>query len=160
MLLMLLMPAHGQSTFGSVLGTVKDASGSVVQKATVKLINIDENTSRTLTTNDNGDYEAVNTKPGRYRVEISATGFQTFTTSEILLAARQTIRVDAALRSGQVTEQVSITTTAGAITTETQTISSSFESQKIINLPANYRGAGGSTSPYALIAALPGVQSE
>src|SRR6266542_4967941 len=88
MLLMLLMPAHGQSTFGSVLGTVKDASGSVVQKATVKLINIDENTSRTLT------------------------------------------------------------------------ISSSFESQKIINLPANYRGAGGSTSPYALIAALPGVQSE
>ncbi len=154
-----LQPVNAQSIFGSILGTVKDASGSVVPNATVKLINIDENTSRTLTTNDNGDYEAVNTKPGRYRVEVSATGFQTFTTSEIALAARQTIRVDAALRAGQVTEQVSISATAGAITTETQTISSSFESQKIMNLPANFRAAG-STSPYVLISALPGVQSD
>lgn len=75
--------AFAQSTFGSILGTVKDASGSVVPNATVKLINVDENTSRTLTTNDNGDYEAVNAKAGRYRVEVTATGFQTFTTSEI-----------------------------------------------------------------------------
>jgi Carboxypeptidase regulatory-like domain len=152
--------AQAQSTFGSILGTVKDASGSVVPNATVKLINLDENTTRTLATNDNGDYEAVNTKAGRYRVEVSVTGFQTFSTSEILLAARQTIRIDAAMRTGQVSEQVSVTATAGAITTETQTISSSFESQKILNLPANYRGAGGSTSPYALISALPGVQSD
>lgn len=151
--------ATAQSIFGSILGTVKDASGSVVPNATVKLINIDENTSRTLTTNDNGDYEAVNTKPGRYRVEVMASGFQTFSTTEILLAARQTIRVDAALKAGQVTEQVSISATAGAITTETQTVASSFESQKILNLPANYR-ASGSTSPYTLIAALPGVQAD
>ncbi len=155
-----LNTALAQSIFGTVLGTVRDASGSVVPNATVKLVNVDENTSRTLTTNDNGDYEAVNTKAGRYRVEVSATGFQTFSTSEVVLAARQTLRIDAALRAGQVTEQVSITATAGAITTETATISSAFESQKILNLPANFRGAGGSTSPYGLIAALPGVQSD
>ncbi|MFN0122766.1 MAG: TonB-dependent receptor [Blastocatellia bacterium] len=148
-----------QSTFGAVLGTVRDASGSVVPGATVKLINVDENTSRLLTANDNGDYEAVNTRPGRYRLEVSATGFQTFSTSEVTLAARQTLRIDAALRAGQVSEQVSISATAGAITTETATIASAFESQKILNLPANYRAAG-STSPYALISALPGVQSD
>lgn len=153
------LPASAQSIFGTVLGTVRDASGSVVPNATIKLINIDENTSRTLTTNDNGDYEAVNTKPGRYRVEVTASGFQAFTTTEVVLAARQTIRIDAALKAGQVTEQVSISATAGAITTETQTIASSFESQKILNLPANYR-ASGSTSPYSLISALPGVQSD
>src|SRR5262249_12388914 len=45
------------------------------------------------------------------------------------------------------------------ITTETQTISSAFEPQKILHLPANYRAAG-STSPYVLIAALPGVQAD
>jgi hypothetical protein len=89
---------YPQSTFGSVLGTVRDASGSVVPNATVKLINVDENTSRSLMTNGKGDYEAVNAKPGRYRVEVTATGFQTFTTSEVVLAARQTLRIDAALR--------------------------------------------------------------
>src|SRR5262245_37521017 len=85
MLILLAVCAHsafGQSTFGTVLGTVKDASGSVVPNATVKITNVDENTSRTVTTNSNGDYEAVNTKPGRYRIEITVSGFQPFTTSE------------------------------------------------------------------------------
>lgn len=152
--------AMAQSTFGTLLGTVRDSSGSVVPNATVKITNVDENSVRTIQTNSNGDYEAVNSKPGRYKIEITASGFQIFSTSEFTLTARQTLRVDAALSAGQVTAQVDITANAGAIATETQTISSAFESQKILNLPANYRGAGGSTSPYALISALPGVQSD
>ncbi|MCG3161262.1 MAG: hypothetical protein JMDDDDMK_02413 [Acidobacteria bacterium] len=148
-----------QSTFGSMLGTVKDASGNVIPNATVKITNVDENTSRTVTTNNNGDYEAVNMKPGRYHIEVTASGFQPFKTSEVALVARQTLRIDASLSAGQVTAQVDVTANAGAITTETQTISSAFEPQKILNLPANYRG-GGSTSPYILIAALPGVQAD
>lgn len=159
-LLLMAFVATAQSTFGTLLGTVKDSSGSVVPNATVKITNVDENTARTVQANANGDYEAVNTKPGRYKIEVTATGFQAFTTSEVTLTARQTLRVDATLSTGQVTAQVNITANAGAIATETQTISSAFESQKILNLPANYRGAGGSTSPYALIAALPGVQSD
>ncbi|MDX2029446.1 MAG: TonB-dependent receptor [Blastocatellia bacterium] len=150
---------RAQSTFGAVLGTVRDASGSIISNASIKVINIDENTSRTMTTNSNGDYEAINLKPGRYRVEISSTGFETFATSEVMLVARQTLRVDATLTTGKVSEQVDISANAGAITTETQTISSSFGSQKILNLPANYRAAG-STSPYILIASLPGVQAD
>ena len=159
-LLLMSFVAMAQSTFGTLLGTVRDSSGSLVPNATVKITNVDENSVRTIQTNSNGDYEAVNSKPGRYKIEITASGFQTFTTTEVTLTARQTLRVDAALSAGQVTAQVNITANAGAIATETQTISSSFESQKILNLPANYRGAGGSTSPYALIAALPGVQSD
>jgi len=159
-LVMLPLTATAQSTFGSMLGTVKDTSGSVIPNASVKIINTDENSIRNVQANSNGDYEAVNMKPGRYRLEVSASGFQVFTTSEVMLTARQTLRVDATLSTGQVTAQVNITSNAGAIATETQTISSSFESQKILNLPANYRGAGGSTSPYGLIAALPGVQSD
>ena len=151
--------ARAQSTFGSVLGTVKDSTGSLIPNAAVKIVNVDENTSRVVTANADGDYEAVNLKPGRYRIEISATGFETFTTTEVALVARQTLRVDATLSTGRVSERVNITANAGAITTETQTISSSFESQKILNLPANYRAAG-STSPYILIASLPGVQAD
>ena len=148
-----------QSTFGTILGTVKDGSGSILPNATVLIVNIDENTSRSVTTNANGDYEAVNTKPGRYRIEVSVQGFETFKTSDVPLVARQTLRLDVTLSTGKLTEQVNVTANAGVITTETQTISSSFESQKIMNLPANYRAAG-STSPYILIAALPGVQAD
>lgn len=153
------IPARAQSTFGSILGTVKDATGGVLPNATVKITNIDENTVRSVTSNSNGDYEALNMKPGRYKLEVSATGFQGFSTTEVTLAARQALRIDPTLSAGQVTEQVNISSNAGAITTETQTISSSFGQQKIMNLPANYRAAG-STSPYILIAALPGVQGD
>ncbi len=158
-LLLISIAAIAQSTFGTLLGTVKDPSGSVIPNATVKITNTDENTVRTIQVNSNGDYEAVNTKPGRYRIEVTALGFQTFVVSEISLVARQTLRVDATLAAGQVTERVEVSANAGVITTETQTISSAFESQKIMNLPANYRAAG-STSPYILIAALPGVQAD
>jgi hypothetical protein len=158
-LMTLSLAAMAQSTFGTMLGTVKDASGGVIPNANVKIVNIDENSLRNVQANSNGDYEAVNMKPGRYRIEVSASGFQAFTTTEVMLVARQTLRVDATLSAGQVTAQVDITANAGAITTETQTISSSFGAQKIMNLPANYRAAG-STSPYILIAALPGVQAD
>ena len=148
-----------QSTFGTILGTVKDSSGSVVPNATVLITNVDENTSRTVLTNSNGDYEAVNTKAGRYRIEVSVAGFEKYKTSEVPLIARQTLRLDATLSTGQLTEEVNVTANAGVITTETQTISSSFGAQKIMNLPANFRAAG-STSPYILIAAMPGVQAD
>lgn len=158
-LLALSLVAMGQSTFGTLLGTVKDSSGSVIPNASVKITNVDENTVRTVQANSNGDYEAVNTKPGRYKIEVTASGFQTFIASEVSLVARQTLRIDATMAAGQVTERVEVSANAGAITTETQTISSAFESQKIMNLPANFRAAG-STSPYILIAALPGVQAD
>ena len=53
----LILSAPAQSIFGTMLGTVKDNSGAVIPGASVKITNVDENTSRTVQTNDNGDYE-------------------------------------------------------------------------------------------------------
>jgi hypothetical protein len=150
--------AWAQSTFGTVLGTVADASGGLVQKASVVITNVDENTTRVAETDARGEYQASNLKPGRYRVEVIAQGFEPFTTSEVVLTARQTLRVDAALRVGTVSETVSVTN-AGAIATETQTIASAIGAERILSLPTNSR-ASGSTSPYILIATLPGVQGD
>lgn len=150
--------ALAQSTFGTVLGTVKDASGAVVPGATVLVINVDENTSRTVETGANGEYEVVNLKPGPYRVEVVVQGLESFAATGLSLVARQTLRVDATLGVGKVAETVTITG-AGAIATETQTIASAFNEENILKLPANYR-ASGSTSPYILIGSLPGVQAD
>jgi hypothetical protein len=149
-----------QSTFGTILGTVKDNSGAVVPQAAVKATNTDENTTRETTTNGNGDYEFVNTKAGHYKVEVNAQGFQPYAATELLLIARQTLRIDVGLQVGQVSTAVNVEATAGVITTETQTVQSSLDGQALMTLPGNVRGGGGSTSPYALIAALPGVQPD
>ncbi len=149
-----------QSTFGTVLGTVKDNSSAVVPKAKVSLTDTDENTSRATVASAKGEYEFVNTKPGHYKVDVTAAGFEPFTATELQLEARQTLRVDVDLQVGQLATVVQVEATAGVITTDTQTIQSSLDGNALETLPGNVRGANGSTSPYALIAALPGVQPD
>ena len=82
----------------------------------------DENTTRETTTNGNGDYEFVNTKAGHYKIEVNAQGFQPYAATELLLIARQTLRIDVGLQVGQVSTAVNVEATAGVITTETQTV--------------------------------------
>jgi hypothetical protein len=157
--LMLATWASAQSTFGVILGTVKDNSGATVPNAKITITNTDENTTRDVVSNSNGDFEAVNTKPGHYQIEATAPGFQTSTATGLLLVARQTLRVDVTLQLGQVSQSVTVEAGAGVIATDTQTISSSINSGELMSLPANTR-ASDSTSPYNLIATLPGVQSD
>ena len=151
---------YAQSTFGTILGSVKDNSGAIVPKATVKLTDTDENTSRETTTNGNGDYEFVNTKDGHYKLEVSSPGFQPYTATELQLVARQTLRIDVSLQVGQVSSTVEVKALAGVITTDTPTIQSNLDGNALLTLPGNVRGGNGSTSPYALIATLPGVQPD
>jgi hypothetical protein len=159
---LLLCPCatYAQSTFGTILGTVRDNSGAVVPNASARLTDTDENNSRETTTNGNGDYEFVNTKPGHYKLEVNVQGFQPYTATELLLIARQTLRVDVNLQLGQVSSTVEVQALAGVITTDTQAVQSSLDGNALLTLPGNVRGGNGSTSPYALIATLPGVQPD
>jgi hypothetical protein len=154
----LVAEVRAQSTFGTMLGTVNDTSGALIAHASVLITNIDENTTRVVETDTRGEYQAANMKPGKFRVQVTAQGFETYTTSDIVLTARQTLRVDATLSVGKLTEAVTVSS-AGAIASETQTIASAIGSERILSLPTNTR-ASGSTSPYALVMTLPGVQSD
>jgi len=78
-------PAFGQSTYGAIIGTVKDSSGSAVPGATVKITNTDENTTREVKTNSTGDYELLNVQPAHYTVSVTQSGFQTFAATDLLL---------------------------------------------------------------------------
>lgn len=156
---MTAMPVRAQSTFGAIIGSVQDASGSAVADAEIRIRNTGENTARLVKSSQSGAYEALNLRPGRYQVTVTRTGFQTFSSGQLALDARQTIRVDASLQVGRIEESVTVESQAGVIASETATVASSIGSERVLNLPANFR-ASGSTSPYRLIATLPGVQGD
>ena len=153
-------PLLAQSTLGTILGTVTDTSGAVIADCDVKVTDTDEGTSRSFKTDANGNYEAVNSKPGHYTVEASSGGFKTERVQDLELLARQTLRVDATLQLGQVTQQVQVEANAGVINTETGTVSSTYNSLQITSLPTNYRASGNGNSPYYLLEILPGMQSD
>src|SRR5579875_3013390 len=67
-----------QTSYGSVVGNVVDATGSAVPGANVTLTNISTGTERTANTGSDGTYSFAYVSPGRYRVEIEHRGFQKF----------------------------------------------------------------------------------
>ncbi len=150
---------QAQSTFGAIVGTLKDPSQASLGQATVKVTNVDEQTVRAVQSSDNGDYEVLNLKPGTYTVSVERAGFETSQVNDLHLLARQTMRVDLTLRVGSTGQTVSVEGTAGVVQSETDTIASSYGSEKILSLPVNFR-ASQSTSPYDLLTTLPGVQSD
>ena len=150
----------GQSTQSTILGTIRDSSGAVVAAAQVTITSIDEGVSRTFATNEIGGYLIPDLKPGHYRIEARKEGFKLEIHNDIELLARQELREDFVLAIGEVTQKVEVTDlAAGAINSETPTVSASFDSQEVLELPANYR-ASGSTSPLSLVQTLPGVQPD
>ena len=153
--------AEAQSIQGSVLGAVKDKSGAVVPGAKVTLQNLDDDTVRETVSNGTGDYQFLDTPAGRYAVAISAAGFERWSTSGLVLAARQQLRVDAVVVVGDVQQQVVVSAdTISTINTETASISSTYSSTEVQNLPVNTRASANGTSPLNIIGTLPGVQED
>ena len=72
-------PLYAQSTFGSILGTVHDASGAAVQGAQVTLTNEGTSAIRTETTDEGGNYAFRNIDVAVYNVAITVQGFQSQT---------------------------------------------------------------------------------
>src|SRR5437899_3245215 len=84
--------ALGQSTFASVLGTVRDPSGGVLSGCVVTVENAGTSARRIVISDLNGSYSVPNLEPGAYAVKMEAAGFQV-ATYNLELLARQTARI-------------------------------------------------------------------
>jgi hypothetical protein len=145
-----------QSTYGTLLGSVTDATGAAVARASVSVTEVTTNTSKSRTVDERGGYEIPNLPPGNYEISVSAPGFKEFVRRGVVLEPRAEIRVDASLELGAINTKVEVTAAAPTITTETATVRDTQESQQLQSLPMNFRGK--STSPLSAITTLPGVQ--
>ena len=101
-------PIRAQSTFGSILGMVRDATGAIIQNAHVTLQNTGTQTTLVAMVDESGNYAFRNVDVGSYRLTIAAPGFETASLPQIALAARETRRIDATLRPGAQTQTVEV----------------------------------------------------
>ncbi|HTC36202.1 MAG TPA: TonB-dependent receptor [Bryobacteraceae bacterium] len=150
--------AYAQSTFGTVLGTVKDPSGSLIPGATVTLMNTGTNAEHTTTTNTNGAYDFVNVEIGNYKLSVEAPGFQKTEYQAFDLLARATMRIDIDLKVASQATSVTVEAVA-VIQTDASNIAETKGSIELTDLPvAISTRSSGSTSAYATLGAQPGVQ--
>jgi hypothetical protein len=150
--------SYAQSTFGTVLGTVKDPSGSAVPRATVELLNVGTNATRTATTSDDGNYQFVNVEQGRYQLKVTSAGFQTVEVTAFDLSARETKRFDADMKVA--TQATSVTVEATSVLqTDTSSVAETKGSLELTDLPVAIGSrSNGSTSAFSTLTAQPGVQ--
>jgi Carboxypeptidase regulatory-like domain len=109
LLLALAIPLCAQQTTGDIRGIVHDPSGAVVSGATVSIFNIDQNTKvRSVTTGADGTYVAPTLPVGRYKVVVSASGFDEVTVNDIPVNINDRRTVDVQLKIGGAKEVVNV----------------------------------------------------
>jgi hypothetical protein len=120
-------------------GTVKDPSGAVVPNARVTLTNASTAEVRVGTTNASGLYDFPALHNGTYSLKITASGFETYAKTGIVMDVAATVREDATLAVGASSQTVTVQANALHLQTETSEVSNLITGEQLTQLGTNGR---------------------
>jgi hypothetical protein len=125
----------GQTVDANLVGTVTDATGSVVANAKVIATNKGTNVPYDTTTNSDGDYRLNNLPVGKYDIAVSATGFAPKTSADVQLDLNHTSQINFSLAVGSVNTAVDISEAPALIDTTSAQIQTTYDSTIAIASP-------------------------
>ena len=135
----LSVPAFSQGNLGRIMGTVTDQSGGVVAGATVTVLDVARGLSRTLTTDDAGEYNAPNLTPGSFTVRGEAKGFKKIERQGVDVGVGKEVRVDLVLQPGEQEQTVTVTEAVPLVETTNATLGGTLDNADIVDMPLNGR---------------------
>ena len=110
--------ASGQSSQGTITGTVTDQAGAVIANATVTALQVETNQKYTVTSSAEGVFAIPLLPIGRYELGVTATGFSNYRQANIVLEVAQRLRLDVVLQVGDVSTTVTVTDEVSRVQTE------------------------------------------
>lgn len=140
------------ATTGKITGVVTDSSGAAIPNATVTVKSSALMVARTTKTAANGSFLFDLLPVGTYQVSVSATGFQTYVQSGIVINAGFTATVTPALKVGQVSQTVTVTGAAPVVDVKSVQVSTTFDQHLLQNIPSG-------RDPWSTVAQVPGATS-
>jgi len=126
--------ASAQAVYGSIGGTVLDASGAAVANANVTITDLDRSVVYTTQTNGSGAYDQRHLIIGHYRVQVEAAGFK-MTVSQVDVAVDTLSTLDVTLQPGNVKETITVTDEAPLLKTERTDVSTTLTEKQVTELP-------------------------
>ncbi|PYX79508.1 MAG: hypothetical protein DMG70_27655 [Acidobacteria bacterium] len=138
---------------GTIVGTVTDPTGSVVPNATITITSIKTGQSRTLKTNESGQYVAPDLAIGEYNIQAHAPGFKIVERKNVVLNVADRARIDFAMQMGAAQETVTVEANAVRVQTDSGEVSDVITGQQVSQLTTNGR------SIYTLVNLTPGASS-
>src|SRR2546425_13327705 len=122
-----------------IQGVVQAATGAIIGGAEVKATQTDTGAVRTVTSGEDGTYVLSNLPLGPYRLEVSRAGFTTYVQTGIVLQVATNPTINVSLQVGAVTEQIQVEANAALVETQTTSVGTVIENQRILELPLNGR---------------------
>ena len=137
--LLLSLPALSQGNLGRIMGTVTDQTGGVVAGATVTVIDTARGVTRTLTSDDAGEYNAPNLTPGNFTVRAEAKGFKKLERQNVDVGVGKEVRVDLVVQPGEQEQTVTVTESVPLVETTNATLGGTLDNADIVDMPLNGR---------------------
>ena len=145
--------SFAQTSNGTIVGTVVDASGAAVANARVRGISPEYGVEHLARTDSVGGYRLENLQPGSYVVTIEVEGFRKFEVSNVAVKAAFETTVNATLEVGSLTSTVTVEASAAQeLQTESGTLGAQISQQEVTSLPLL------GLNPVALVLTQAGVQ--
>ncbi|HVN03383.1 MAG TPA: carboxypeptidase-like regulatory domain-containing protein [Bryobacteraceae bacterium] len=130
---------QAQVDTGTILGTVRDASGAVVPGVKVTISNEGTLFTQTTTTSASGNYVFTPLRIGTYTIAVEQPGFKKERRTGQQLNIQQQLVVDFILQPGEVSTTVDVTGQAPVLQTENGSVGQVVGTQSVNDLPLNGR---------------------
>jgi len=140
--LILIYPnaVHGQAVNNAQIhGTVTDATGAVVPNASIQAAHVATGTVRKTVSGASGDYVLANLAVGAYSIEVTASGFERYVQTGIVLQVGDNVNLDVTMKVGAVTQSVEVSAGATMVQTQDTSISEVIDQRRMDDLPLNGR---------------------
>jgi Carboxypeptidase regulatory-like domain/TonB dependent receptor len=148
-LALLVAPLIAQNA--ELSGLITDPASLAVPGAKVVVQSVDTGATRTVSSNQQGEYSVPALLPGAYNITIEANGFKIIHQNGVVVEVDQRARLDFALTVGSNTESITVQGSAPPLNTSDASVSTLIGNQFVENLPLNGRSFS------SLIDLAPGV---
>lgn len=127
---------YGQVLYGAISGVVTDSSGAAVVGAQVVAVETTKGIRQEAATDSSGLYRFSALLPGTWKMTVSAKGFSTAETDNIVVDANNVARVDAVLSVATVQQNVTVTTAPAMLQTDRSDVHVDISPEEVRMLPA------------------------
>ncbi len=120
-------------------GLINDPSNLAVANARVVVQSADNGATRSVVSNQRGEYSVPALLPGSYNVAVEAAGFKTIHQNSVVVEVDQRARLDFALTVGSNAETITVEGGTPLLNTSDASVSTVVDHQFVENLPLNGR---------------------
>lgn len=134
-----------------ITGIISDPQKAIISDAKITILNLATQEKISVSSNSAGAYSIPSLPPAKYRITVSATGFETQVIDDVTAAVAGKLSMDIVLHPGNISQSVTVDGSALSLNTTDATVSTVIDRQFVENVPLNGR------SFQSLMTLAPGV---